>query len=338
MRPSALAGALALVALALAPAADANAGGTPAPLRSGGAAYGDPLPVPDAHPIAQRLAPTPREITSGDTSPSIAVRVRQRGVTRVRARLVVLRLPGNRPAARVSLGWLKTGQAATVPLPSTLRLRTGRYLVRLHVTDPRGHTLARSATYPGRARIIVRHRKPPPAGAPAPAPAPAVAPEAAVVPAPALLVPVPAPSPGGPAVFPIAGAFNFGGADARFGAGRTGHVHEGQDIIAAAGTPVVAPYAGLISRTSYQAKGAGEYVVLDAIDGRDYFFAHCVRGSTVVAPSAAVAAGQQLCQVGATGATDGGSHLHFEIWQVGWRIPGGVPIDPLPELLTWAGG
>ena len=220
------------------------------------------------------------------------MRVRQRGVTRVRARLVVLRLPGNRPAARVSLGWLKTGQATTVPLPSTLRLRTGRYLVRLHVTDPRGHTLARSATYPGRARIIVRHRKPPPAGAPAPAPAPAVAPEAAVVPAPALLVPVPAPSPGGPAVFPIAGAFNFGGADARFGAGRKAMSTRGRTSSPPPGRPVVAPYAGLISRTSYQAKGAGEYVVLDAIDGRDYFFAHCVRGSTVVAPSAAVAAGQ----------------------------------------------
>ena len=247
MRPSALAGALALVALALAPAADANAGGTPAPLRSGGAAYGDPLPVPDAHPIAQRLAPTPREITSGDTSPLIAVRVRQRGVTRVRARLVVLRMPGNRPAARISLGWLKTGQATTVPLPETLKLRTGRYLVRLHVKDPRGNTLARSATYPGRARIIVRHRKPAPAVAPPPAVAPelapAVVPEPAVAATPVPLVPAPAPSPGGPAVFPIAGAFDFGGADARFGAGREGHIHEGQDIIAAAGTPVVAPYA-----------------------------------------------------------------------------------------------
>ena len=149
---------------------------------------------------------------------------------------------------------------------------------------------------------------------------------------------MPAPSPGGPAVFPLAGAFDFGGAGARFGAGREGHIHEGQDIIAAPGTPVVAPYSGLISSTSYQAEGAGEYVVLDAIDGRDYFFAHCLRRSTVVVAGAAVAAGQALCQVGATGATDGGAHLHFEIWQVGWRIPGGVPIDPLPELLTWAGG
>ena len=167
MRPSALAGALALVALALAPAADANAGGAPRPAaqRRGGL-WRPAARAPTPHPIAQRLAPTPRGSTSGDTSPLIALRVRQRGVTRVRARGGVLRMPGNRTAARISLGWLKTGQATTVPLPDTLKLRTGRYLVRLHVKDPRGDTLARSAMYPGRARIIVRHRKPAPAVAP----------------------------------------------------------------------------------------------------------------------------------------------------------------------------
>jgi murein DD-endopeptidase MepM/ murein hydrolase activator NlpD len=107
--------------------------------------------------------------------------------------------------------------------------------------------------------------------------------------------------------------------------------------MAAAGTPVVAPYAGTISSTSFQSGGAGEYVVLDATDGRDYFFAHCLRHSTVVAEGAAVSAGQTLCSVGATGATSGAPHLHFEIWLVGWRVPGGAPIDPLPELLAWAG-
>ena len=154
--------------------------------------------------------------------------------------------------------------------------------------------------------------------------------------APVPLMPAPAPSPGGPGVFPVAGAFSFGGADARFGAGRTDHLHEGQDIMAAAGTPVVAPYGGVIASTSYQADGAGEYVVLDAADGRDYFFAHCIRGSTVVAERAVVAAGAPLCAVGSTGGSSG-PHLHFEIWNVGWRIGGGHPIDPLPELRAWSG-
>ena len=313
---------LALSALA-APAATAAGGVGSEGLRSGGAAFGDPLPIPDKRPVASRLTVTPRVITAGDPTPVVQLRVRQRGVVRVRARIVVVRLPGSRPVARKSLGRVRTGRALQVRLPKALKLQTGRYVVRLHVKDPRGRTLRRSAGHPGRARIVVRR---PPAG-----PAP-------VLPGgPAPLVPDPAPSPGGPGVFPIAGAFDFGEAGARFGAGRTGHIHEGQDIMAAAGTPIVAPYAGTISSTSFQSRGAGEYVVLDAIDGRDYFFAHCLRHSTVVAQGAAVSAGQPLCQVGATGTTSGAPHLHFEIWLVGWRAPGGVPIDPLPELRAWSG-
>jgi murein DD-endopeptidase MepM/ murein hydrolase activator NlpD len=56
-----------------------------------------------------------------------------------------------------------------------------------------------------------------------------------------------------------------------------------------------------------------------------------------VVEGAAVVAGQPLCAVGATGTTDGATHLHFEIWNVGWRVPGGYPIDPLPELRGWCG-
>jgi murein DD-endopeptidase MepM/ murein hydrolase activator NlpD len=333
--------AVTLATLAIAPAASVAQSGTPEPLRSGGAAYGtpgplrsggatygSPLPVPDARPIARRLTPTPTAITAGDRSPTIRLRVRQRGIARVQARIVVLRLPSNRPVGRVRLGWVKTGRSITVALPSALQLRTGRYLVRLHVTDPRGHRLRRNGTYPGRARIVVHRQKPRPTP-----PTPAPAPSAPAVP----LVPAPAPSPGGPGVFPVAGAFDFGGADARFGAGRVGHIHQGQDILAAGGTPVVAPYAGTVNQTSYQASGAGEYVVVDGADGRSYFFAHCLRRSTVVIEGAAVAAGQTLCLVGATGTTSGATHLHFEIWVVGWHVPGGAPIDPLPELRAWAG-
>jgi len=327
--------AVAVATLAIAPAASVADGGASGPLRSGGAAYGSALPVPDARPVARRLTPTPTAITVGDRPPAIRLRVRQRGVARVQARIVVLRLPGNRPVGRVRLGWVKTGRSITVRLPSALRLRTGRYLVRLHVTDPRGHRLRRNGTYPGRARIVV-HRAPKPRPAPA---APAPAPGAPVMPTVPLmpLVPAPAPSPGGPGIFPVAGAFDFGAGDARFGAGRVGHIHQGQDILAAGGTPVVAPYAGTVSQTSYQASGAGEYVVLHGVDGRAYFFAHCLRRSTVVIEGAAVAAGQTLCQVGATGTTSGATHLHFEIWVVGWHVPGGAPIDPLPELRAWAG-
>jgi murein DD-endopeptidase MepM/ murein hydrolase activator NlpD len=319
MRPLLLVAAMAGATLLIAPPAPASAGGgTPGPLRSGGAAYGSKLIA--ARPVARRLTLAPREITAGDAAPAIRLRVGQRGVTRVRARIVVLRLPSNRPVARVKLGVLKTDRTLTVRLPAGVKLRTGRYLVRLHVKDPRGRTLKRTGSFPGRARIVVRRPKP-----------------ARVAPVPAPVTPAPAPSPAGPGAFPVAGAFDFGGPDARIGARRAGHIHEGQDIMAAAGTPVVAPYAGTISQTDFQEGGAGEYVVLDGADGRDFFFAHCLRGSTVVAKSAVVAAGQPLCRVGATGATSGAPHLHFEIWVVGWRVKGGTPIDPLPELRAWAG-
>jgi murein DD-endopeptidase MepM/ murein hydrolase activator NlpD len=215
--------------------------------------------------------------------------------------------------------------------PAGTLLRAGHYVVRLHVTDARGHALRRSARFPGRARLVV-HR-----AAAVAAPGPAAA--AALVPAPVVpgtALPAPAASPGGPGVFPVGGPFSFATGGGRFGAGRTGHTHEGQDILAASGVPVLAPYAGVVSSVGYQASGAGEYVVLDAADGRDYFFAHCIRGSTTVLAGALVGAGQQLCQVGATGDATG-PHLHFEIWNVGWRVAGGYPIDPLPELRAWSG-
>ena len=79
------------------------------------------------------------------------------------------------------------------------------------------------------------------------------------------------------------GTYSFGGADARFGAGRAGHTHQGQDIAAAEGTPVVAPHAGTVKAVRYQASGAGHYVVLDgAGEERDYVFMHLATGTTLV--------------------------------------------------------
>jgi murein DD-endopeptidase MepM/ murein hydrolase activator NlpD len=311
MRPRALKGrvvlAVAGATLLLAPSAPATAGGTPAPPRGGGTAYGAPLPKPDRRPVATRLQLAPARVVAGGKLPRISFRVRQRGMTRVKVRIAVLRLPAQKTVVGIAVGWVKTGRIVRVRLPAGTALRKGRYLVRLHATDRRGRTLRRTAKRPGRARIVVT-------GVPQPTTA----------------------SPGGRGVFPVAGPFDFGGADARFGAGREGHIHQGQDIMAAKGLPVVAPYAGTVTSTSYQASAAGEYVVLDAVDGRDYFFAHCVRHSTVVVEGSIVEAGGQLCSVGATGSATG-PHLHFEIWRVGWRVRGGYPIDPLPELRTWAG-
>jgi murein DD-endopeptidase MepM/ murein hydrolase activator NlpD len=134
--------------------------------------------------------------------------------------------------------------------------------------------------------------------------------------------------------FPVSGSYSLGGPDARFGAGREGHRHQGQDVIAAEGTPVVAPWAGLVEFVRFQKSGAGWYVVLDGDDeDRDYVFMHLRKDSMLIAPGQHVSAGQPLAQVGNTGSSSG-PHLHFEIWVGGW-FDGGKPIDPLPLLKQW---
>lgn len=135
--------------------------------------------------------------------------------------------------------------------------------------------------------------------------------------------------------FPIAGAFDLGGTDARFGARRSGHRHQGQDISAALGTPVVAPWAGVVEYVRYQRNGAGHYVVLDGDDeDLDYVFMHLRGGSIPVRAGQHVAAGELIGEVGSTGRSSG-AHLHFEVWVGGWYEQGGEPVDPLPLLRAW---
>jgi murein DD-endopeptidase MepM/ murein hydrolase activator NlpD len=115
---------------------------------------------------------------------------------------------------------------------------------------------------------------------------------------------------------------------------RGSHTHQGQDVLSAEGTPIVAPMAGTISWTSYQAGGAGYYAVEHTTVGFDFMFAHCQAGSLAVSREQAVSAGQQLCSAGQTGdATT--PHLHFEMWVGGWAASTGHPIDPLPYLEAW---
>jgi hypothetical protein len=135
--------------------------------------------------------------------------------------------------------------------------------------------------------------------------------------------------------FPVVGAFGYGGEDARFGAQRPSHSHQGQDLTAAEGTPVVAPRGGVVQHVAYQAEGAGHYVILDG-DGedRDYAFMHLQTGSIPVVAGQHVRTGELLGRVGSTGASSG-PHLHFEVWERGGWFEGGDPVDPLPYLRRW---
>jgi murein DD-endopeptidase MepM/ murein hydrolase activator NlpD len=134
--------------------------------------------------------------------------------------------------------------------------------------------------------------------------------------------------------FPIAGAYAWGGSGSRFGAARNGHRHQGQDLAADEGTPLVAVTPGTISWRAYQSGGAGHYLVLDA-DGEDYnyVYMHLQSGSLLVGKGDRVTAGQHIANVGNTGSSEG-PHLHFEIWDGPW-YDGGHPVDPYDFLKSW---
>jgi murein DD-endopeptidase MepM/ murein hydrolase activator NlpD len=129
-------------------------------------------------------------------------------------------------------------------------------------------------------------------------------------------------------VFPVRGRHTFGIGAGTFGSPRGGRVHQGQDVMAACGTPLVAAAGGVIARNTFQGL-AGNYVV---IDGRpaDFVYMHLAARSPL-AVGTPVRAGQPVGTVGATGNARG-CHLHFEIWTEPGYQRGGQPIDPLPVL------
>ena len=134
-----------------------------------------------------------------------------------------------------------------------------------------------------------------------------------------------------PGVFPIKGAFTFGKGAAAFGGGRG---HQGEDVFADCGTPLVSAFSGTVQRNAFQSR-AGNYVVIDATDGTSQAYMHLrersplKRGDTVVA-------GDPIGEVGQTGRASG-CHLHFELWTAPGWYHGGSPIDPLPTLRALAG-
>lgn len=320
----ALAVPLALVALPASTLANGGAapahgtapadGGAPA---GGGDATHRPSGAVRPHAVAQRptlhsFRLSPLRLTAG-VLPRVALRVDQRGVPTVRVRVEIVRRGHRRAAFNLGLAEAPTGRTITLPWPSGARLVPGRYSARIHVVSPAGTRLA-PRTRGTALQLVVRTA---PRRAPAPAPAPTPPPEVTL---------------SSDGVFPVAGPHRYGEG---FGAARRGYGHQGQDIPAAEGTPVLAPRAGTIAARANQPSAAGFYVTLDADDGYSYFFAHCQKDSWAVALGQRVTAGQQLCRVGSTGDASG-PHLHFEQWTGGWRRDrNSAPIDPLAQLQLW---
>jgi murein DD-endopeptidase MepM/ murein hydrolase activator NlpD len=139
------------------------------------------------------------------------------------------------------------------------------------------------------------------------------------------------PAPTGAMVFPVAGPHTLGDG---FGAARSGHTHQGQDIMAACGTPEVAVSRAKVKFVSFQ-KLAGNYVVIrNKKLHQDYMYAHLATVASV-AKGQVVQPGQQIGIVGQTGDATA-CHLHFELWLGKW-YRGGHPVDPLAYLQTYQG-
>lgn len=323
----AVAASLVLAGTAVAASPGASAGGAAySRAEAGGARFGTTARRVDARPGLATLRVLPQTLRFG-RMPKVRFKIVQRGTRDVRVRLAVVRVRDGKPVLRMRMGARRTGRMIDVRWPRAARLAPGRYTVRLQATDLVGHRL-RGRSEQAETSIIRVQPKPKPKPKPKSEPRPKASPKPHPKPDP---TPTVAPRPGG--VFPVQGWHTFGGSDSDFGSPRSGHTHQGQDLAAASGTPIVAPTAGTIVAVDLQRGGAGFYVTMTSDDGRDFFFAHMLAGSTTVVLGQRVAAGQRIGAVGSTGASSG-PHLHFEIWEGGWQR--GRPVDPLAQLKAWA--
>ena len=140
-------------------------------------------------------------------------------------------------------------------------------------------------------------------------------------------------------VFPLEGPHNFGEKDARFGASRYGHVHEGQDIFGKTGTPEVAVHDGVVvdrgKENGRYSGGRGNYLAIySPADNHSFVYMHMLKPPPVRLGDH-VHAGQVIGQLGCTGSCDG-PHLHFEvrIGKASLRSETKA-VDPLPYLQQW---
>jgi peptidoglycan LD-endopeptidase LytH len=149
-------------------------------------------------------------------------------------------------------------------------------------------------------------------------------------PLPSVAVPSPPGSTGrGGGVCPVRGRVRIGQG---WGAPRDGgrRRHQGIDLLAPAGTPLVAVADGRITRSSNHDRGLGGISLrLTDRKGTGYYYAHNRRN--LVHLGQHVKRGQVIAQVGATGNARGGPpHLHFQV-----HPGGGPPVNPDAIVRRW---
>ena len=111
--------------------------------------------------------------------------------------------------------------------------------------------------------------------------------------------------------------------------------HHGTDVMAAAGTPVVAAAAGRVEKLFQSALG-GITVYVRSPDRRwTYYYAHLAGYAAGLREGAVVKAGDRLGYVGDTGDAGAGNyHLHFGVTRMrpGQRWWQGEDVNPYPLL------
>lgn len=105
------------------------------------------------------------------------------------------------------------------------------------------------------------------------------------------------------------------------------HAHQGTDIMAPAGTPLLACERGIITRMGSDVLG-GTKIWIKGESGTYYYYAHLSAFAEGMHDGLVVDAGTVIGYVGDTGNARGGApHLHFEI-----RPDGGPAVNPYPLL------
>jgi murein DD-endopeptidase MepM/ murein hydrolase activator NlpD len=134
---------------------------------------------------------------------------------------------------------------------------------------------------------------------------------------------------GGGGVCPVRGRVRIGQG---WGAPRDGgrRRHQGIDLLAPAGTPLVAVADGRITRASNVERGRGGISLwLQDYRGTSYYYAHNQRN--LVRVGQRVHRGQVVALVGSSGNARGGPpHLHFQL-----HPGGGPPANPDATVRRW---
>jgi murein DD-endopeptidase MepM/ murein hydrolase activator NlpD len=111
---------------------------------------------------------------------------------------------------------------------------------------------------------------------------------------------------------------------------RTGHLHQGQDLMGRKGMPILAVESGYVMRQGRQGNGALT-ITMQGVSGSKFFYGHMEKN--LVKAGQHVKRGQLIGLMGDTG-SPGAVHLHFEYWKSGGES---AAVNPAPLLHALCG-